>query len=119
MSHLTKRRDFLAGLGRSGAALAAGSWLGGRGYAQTRGPGRVVLQAARHRADMDRRLLGAFLEHLGRAIYTGVYEPGSPLADASGWLEGYRRVWEGNFRQLDAVLDELKAQESKPGHAKR
>ena len=85
MSHLTKRRDFLAGLGRSGAALAAGSWLGGRGYAQTRGPGRVVLQAARHRADMDRRLLGAFLEHLGRAIYTGVYEPGSPLADADGF----------------------------------
>ena len=85
MSHLTKRRDFLAGLGRSGAALAAGSWLGGRGYAQTRGPGRVVLQAARHRADMDRRLLGAFLEHLGRAIYTGVYEPGSRLADADGF----------------------------------
>jgi alpha-N-arabinofuranosidase len=34
---------------------------------------------------MDRRLLGAFLEHLGRAIYTGVYEPGSKLADASGF----------------------------------
>ncbi len=26
-------------------------------------------------------LLGAFLEHLGRAIYTGVYEPGSRLVD--------------------------------------
>jgi alpha-N-arabinofuranosidase len=85
MRRLTKRRDFLAGLGRSGAALAAGSWLGGLGYAQTRGPGRVILQAARHRAEMDRRLLGAFLEHLGRAIYTGVYEPGSPLADANGF----------------------------------
>src|SRR6267154_1072084 len=23
---------------------------------------------------------------------------GKPLADASGWLEGYRRIWEGNFR---------------------
>jgi alpha-L-arabinofuranosidase len=34
---------------------------------------------------MDRRLLGAFLEHLGRAIYTGVYEPGSKLADAAGF----------------------------------
>lgn len=34
---------------------------------------------------MDRRLLGAFLEHLGRAIYTGVYEPGSKLADAKGF----------------------------------
>ena len=85
MSHLQKRRDFLAGLGRSGAALAASSWLGGLGYAQTRGPARVALQAARHRGEMDRRLLGAFLEHLGRAIYTGVYEPGSPLADANGF----------------------------------
>jgi alpha-N-arabinofuranosidase len=87
MSRLSKRRDFLAGLGRSGAALAASSWLGGLGYAQTRGPARAVLQAARHRGEMDRRLLGAFLEHLGRAIYTGVYEPGSPLADANGFRQ--------------------------------
>jgi alpha-N-arabinofuranosidase len=85
ISHLSKRRDFLAGLGRSGAALAASSWLDGLGYAQTRGPARAVLQIARHRGEMDRRLLGAFLEHLGRAIYTGVYEPGSPLADANGF----------------------------------
>src|SRR4030095_6545306 len=40
---------------------------------------------SRIRADLDRRLLGAFLEHLGRAIYTGVYEPGSKLADAKGF----------------------------------
>ncbi len=30
-------------------------------------------------------MLGAFLEHLGRAVYTGVFEPGSPLADARGF----------------------------------
>ena len=30
-------------------------------------------------------MLGSFLEHLGRAVYTGVYEPGSPLADAKGF----------------------------------
>ena len=30
-------------------------------------------------------MLGSFLEHLGRAIYTGVYEPGSRLADAKGF----------------------------------
>ena len=34
---------------------------------------------------MDRRLLGAFLEHLGRAVYEGVYDPKSPLADANGF----------------------------------
>ncbi len=34
-----------------------------------------------------------------------------PLAEASGWLEGYRRCWEDRFRHLDALLDELKASE--------
>src|SRR5438132_3269801 len=33
-----------------------------------------------------------------------------PLAEATGWLETYRRYWEGNFGRLDAVLEELKAQ---------
>ena len=85
MSRLPGRREFVGGLCRSGAALAAGSWLSGIGYAQVRGPARAVLQRTRYRSDMDRRLLGAFLEHLGRAIYTGVYEPGSKLADAAGF----------------------------------
>jgi DNA-binding transcriptional ArsR family regulator len=44
---------------------------------------------------------------------------GKPLADASGWLEGYRRVWEGNFQRLDALLEELKSEGEKRGHAKR
>jgi len=83
--HLRDRREFMAGLGRFGAALAASPWLDGVAHAQARGPARVVAQAARFVAEMDRRLLGAFLEHLGRAIYTGVYEPGSKLADASGF----------------------------------
>jgi DNA-binding transcriptional ArsR family regulator len=34
-----------------------------------------------------------------------------PLANASGWLEAYRRFWEGSFQRLDALLDELQAQE--------
>jgi len=38
-----------------------------------------------------------------------------PLADASGWLEGYRRFWEGNFQRLDALLDEPKTQEKEVG----
>jgi len=32
-----------------------------------------------------------------------------PLGEATEWLERYRRYWEGSFRHLDAVLDELKA----------
>ena len=34
-----------------------------------------------------------------------------PLAEASAWIENYRRFWEGNFRRLDALLEEMKAAE--------
>ena len=37
-----------------------------------------------------------------------------PLADASGWLEKYREIWEGNYRRLDALLNELKAFAGEP-----
>ena len=42
-----------------------------------------------------------------------------PLAEATEWLEGYRRVWEENFQRLDAVLDEMKTTEKKRKRAKR
>ena len=32
----------------------------------------------------------------------------APLAQANGWLEDYRRIWEANFGRLDALLDEMK-----------
>ncbi len=79
------RRSFLAGLGRAGAVIAAGTWLESIGYAQARGPARAFLRRSPGRPDFDRRLFGSFLEHLGRAIYTGVYEPGSRFADAKGF----------------------------------
>jgi alpha-N-arabinofuranosidase len=80
------RRRFLSGLGKAGALLASGSWLDANGYAQaSRGPARALIQQPRVRADFDRRVLGSFLEHLGRAIYTGVYQPGSSLADSKGF----------------------------------
>src|SRR5262249_39455552 len=41
-----------------------------------------------------------------------------PLAEAHGWLENYRRIWEGNFRRLDALLEEMKAEQKKRGHDK-
>ena len=36
-------------------------------------------------ADIDDRLYSSFIEHLGRAVYDGIYEPGHPLADESGF----------------------------------
>jgi DNA-binding transcriptional ArsR family regulator len=38
---------------------------------------------------------------------------GEALAAATGWLERYREVWEGNFQRLDTLLEELKASEAK------
>jgi alpha-N-arabinofuranosidase len=35
--------------------------------------------------EVDRRLYGSFLEHMGRAIYTGIYEPSHPEADDMGF----------------------------------
>ena len=31
-----------------------------------------------------------------------------PLGDATRWLERYRRLWEGNYRRLDALLNQLR-----------
>ena len=35
-------------------------------------------------ARIDDRVYSAFLEHLGRAVYTGIYEPDHPTADKNG-----------------------------------
>lgn len=42
-----------------------------------------------------------------------------PLAEATEWLERYRKFWEGSFKQLDALLEELKAAEKKQGRTRR
>ena len=34
---------------------------------------------------VDPRMYGSFIEHLGRAVYGGIYEPGHPLADEQGF----------------------------------
>lgn len=34
---------------------------------------------------IDRRIYGSFIEHLGRAVYEGIYQPESPFADEQGF----------------------------------
>ena len=36
-------------------------------------------------APIDKRIYGSFIEHLGRAVYEGIYQPGHPAADEK-WL---------------------------------
>ncbi len=80
------RRSFLKTTGQAGAALAASSMLGKVGWAQSAtGPTRVVIDSTRRISAIDRNIFGSFLEQLGRAIYTGIYDPGSKLSDANGF----------------------------------
>ncbi|MFC0680612.1 alpha-N-arabinofuranosidase [Lysobacter korlensis] len=46
---------------------------------------RIVLDPERTIGTVDRRLFGSFVEHLGRAVYNGIYEPGHPTADERGF----------------------------------
>jgi hypothetical protein len=61
---------------------------------------RVLLDARRVVAPLDRRVFGSFLEHLGRAIYEGIYEPGSSLSDQ----RGFRKDVLEEIRQLGVPI---------------
>ncbi|HCM27756.1 MAG TPA: alpha-N-arabinofuranosidase [Treponema sp.] len=50
--------------------------------------------------EIDERLYGSFIEHLGRAVYGGIWEPGHPTADASG----FRRDVADLVRELNVPL---------------
>jgi alpha-L-arabinofuranosidase len=45
---------------------------------------RVTLDPAFTVGTPDRRLFGSFVEHMGRCVYGGIFEPGHPAADATG-----------------------------------
>ncbi|MCL2579496.1 MAG: alpha-N-arabinofuranosidase [Oscillospiraceae bacterium] len=76
-------------------------------------------------AQTDPRLFGAFLEHLGRAIYTGIYEPGHPTADSMGFRRDVLALVEelgcscvrypgGNFLSGYEWTDGIGPRESRP-----
>ncbi|HEX6803062.1 MAG TPA: alpha-N-arabinofuranosidase [Terriglobales bacterium] len=92
------RRDFLRQAATTGLACSATSVLGPFLAAQTSsgssGPARIFVDPRRTLAPLDRNLFGSFLEHLGRAIYDGIYDPGNKLSDANGFRKD--------------VLDEIK-----------
>src|SRR5713101_3692764 len=83
------RRRFLGQAAAAGIAcstdLAFGRFLPAQ--TQTSNPSEAVhvyLDSRRRLAPLDRNLFGSFLEHLGRAIYEGIYDPGSKLSDSNG-----------------------------------
>ena len=46
---------------------------------------RLTIDPAFTVGAVNRRLFGSFVEHLGRCVYDGIYEPGHPTADAEGF----------------------------------
>lgn len=40
-----------------------------------------------------------------------------PLVEAAAWIERYRKIWEGNYQRLDALLGELQAVRGKESTA--
>ena len=81
------RRRFLSGTVLAGASLAARlPWLPSSAAAQeSSGPARVVIDPDRCVSTLDKNIFGSFIEHLGRAVYGGIYEPGSKFADSNGF----------------------------------
>src|SRR5215472_3891530 len=61
---------------------------------------RVYLDARRALSPLDRNMFGSFLEHLGRAIYEGIYDPESKLSDS----DGFRKDVAGEIKKLGVPL---------------
>jgi alpha-N-arabinofuranosidase len=86
---MSSRRRFLQHTSTLGLAWSANT-LFGRLLAQTRPASadqtvQIFIDSRRTIAPLDRNLFGSFLEHLGRAIYEGIYDPGSKLSDSNGF----------------------------------
>ena len=48
---------------------------------------KMILEKDFQVGEVDKRIFGSFIEHLGRAVYGGIYEPGHPTADEDGFRQ--------------------------------
>jgi alpha-N-arabinofuranosidase len=63
-------------------------------------PTKLTLHSGFQIDVVDPRIFGGFLEHMGRAVYQGVYDPGSAHADD----EGFRADVLGALKRLDMTV---------------
>ncbi len=47
--------------------------------------GKIIFEKDYVKGNIDKRLFGSFIEHMGRAVYTGIYEPEHPDSDEQGF----------------------------------
>jgi alpha-N-arabinofuranosidase len=88
------RQSLAAGVGVT-AELSLGRFLCAQTGAGAANVTRVYLDTKRTISPIDPNLFGSFLEHLGRAIYEGIYDPGSKLSDANGFRKDVADVIRG------------------------
>jgi len=86
---------------------------------------KLHVDVQHHVGAIDRRIFSGFLEHLGRSVYQGMYDPGNPLSDENGFrldvLEALRplrmptvRYPGGNFVSCYDWKDGIGPRESRP-----
>ncbi|MBD5074414.1 alpha-N-arabinofuranosidase, partial [Xanthomonas citri pv. citri] len=46
---------------------------------------RMIVDKEYKIGEVDKRIYGSFIEHMGRAVYEGIYEPDHPEADEDGF----------------------------------
>ncbi|AIQ20374.1 alpha-N-arabinofuranosidase [Paenibacillus sp. FSL H7-0357] len=61
---------------------------------------KMTIDKAYTLAEADPRLYSSFIEHLGRAVYRGIYEPGHPQADE----RGFRQDVAGLIREIGVPM---------------
>ena len=54
---------------------------------------RITLDRDFTVGEVPRRIFGSFVEHMGRCVYTGIYEPGHPTADDAGLPHVTSSTW--------------------------
>jgi alpha-L-arabinofuranosidase len=72
------RRTVLAASASAPLVMAAGTARAATGAS-------IVIHSARHRGEIDKKIFGNFIEHLGRCITGGIFDEGSPLSDKEGF----------------------------------
>ena len=56
---------------------------------------RIKFDTERIIGDVDKNLYGNFVEHLGRCVYGGIYDPGNKLSDADGFRKDVMEAVKG------------------------
>jgi alpha-N-arabinofuranosidase len=84
------RRTFLQGAGVVAAGALAGAFRRAHAFAGPQAAeaplaARIFVDTERQLGKINPNLYGNFIEHLGRCIYGGMYEEGSPLSDSNGF----------------------------------